>query len=173
MATNNAVNNSSNGEELIYLSARLNTTVSNVTGDENVYILTFPVAFSNPSSAYNAGTGLWTCPVAGIYQFQMNLSITMTDLNVQYCQGLIRLNRGGVTAYYGSIITNTVAVVQGQPNTLTGISTPFSMAVNDTCSFRIIAGNIGGSLSVSIKADTNFGGQDWKGSSVEIIRLGS
>ena len=59
--------------------AYLNTTLANVTGDDNKVTVPFDTAPLNVGNCFNTSTGIFTAPIAGAYIF--NSSITLIGLN--------------------------------------------------------------------------------------------
>jgi hypothetical protein len=59
-------------------AAYLNTSVSNATGNGVTYKVVFDSVFNNPGSNYNTGTGNFTAPATGNYQF--NFLVSMGNL---------------------------------------------------------------------------------------------
>lgn len=51
----------------------LNTTLSNVTGDNTAYTVIFDTSLLNQGSAFNLGTSTFTAPIAGTYLFNYGL----------------------------------------------------------------------------------------------------
>ena len=73
--------------------ASLTSSVNNVTGDSSSYTIIFDTAVNNLGSAYNTGTGVFTAPVTGYYQF--NMTVNFSSLSNTHTAGRIRFNVGG------------------------------------------------------------------------------
>jgi len=96
-----------------YLSA----TQSSVTGDGTLYQIVFDGTTANQGSYYNAGAGLFTAPVTGLYFFscaialsgltaQTNTTLIFHTVAVDYYTVIINptsINAGGVLAFNTSI----------------------------------------------------------------------
>jgi len=74
-------------------SAYLNSTVSDVTGDGTLYNIIFNSTLVNTGSNYDTGTGVFTAPVTGNYQF--NCTVYLSGLLITHTEGII-LMRGSV-----------------------------------------------------------------------------
>lgn len=57
-------------------SARVNTPVTNVTGDGTNYTVIFNTAAINTGSNYDTATGIYTAPATGSYSFQYGIFFT-------------------------------------------------------------------------------------------------
>lgn len=70
--------------------ANLASPVNNVTGDGTGYTVLFADVKYNVGSGYNSGTGIFTAPVTGKYQF--NLSLTFKSISASYTTVQVFLN---------------------------------------------------------------------------------
>lgn len=114
-------------------TARLSTTVANVTGDGTSYLIIFDTV-QQTGSAYNTGTGLFTAPATGYYQFNMN--IVLGGITV-----------GNPTLYGASIngvITERLADVSGS-----GVQSATELALSASKLYYLNAGDTLGVLLVS------------------------
>lgn len=95
--------------------------ISNVTGDATTYTMILDTTAYNVGSGYNTGTGVFTAPVAGKYQFTVNMYTigitgshsvgvgTCGGYTVWYCKPSGIATGGGTFMTSGSIIISLAA----------------------------------------------------------------
>jgi hypothetical protein len=92
MATNNAVN-----RPKISFNAYLNPTVTDVTGDSTVYTVIFNTELFDIGGGYNNGTGVFTAPVTGKYNF--STTVSLGDIAAAHTFGLVSIVTTGGEYY--------------------------------------------------------------------------
>lgn len=129
-------------------AVHLNTIITDVTGDGTVY---GPVLFDSENydkaSNYAPGTGLFTCPVAGVYQVTAN--ITFSDLSASFTSGEVQIRQNGST-----ITRKIFNPGVGMSGTDYSANTSFCInaAANDTLSIYVVVS--GSTKTVDLKADS-------------------
>jgi hypothetical protein len=130
-----------------------NGTISNVTGDGTQYTIIFGLSGFDQGSNFNTGTGTFTAPVTGKYQFNVNVLLLGVTLAMQIQSEFITTAR-------------TYNIVD-QPGAITGnhsiaYSILASMTAGDTATVAVTVS--GGTKTVSVygvsvaDSRTNFSG---------------
>ena len=109
------------------------TTRSNVTGDGTVYTLPYNNETFDRGSDYNNSTYTFTAPVAGAYQFHMQVYITGNNGTIMEA----RITTSNEDAYYEHHTVSHDAIQ---------MSSIFYMDAADTCVFKV---KVGGGTKVS------------------------
>lgn len=129
-------------------NAYVHTPITNATGDGTAYgPVIFDVAGFDQQSNYGTGTGLFTCPVAGIYRVTVN--ITFTGLGALFTSGEIQIKQG----------SNTITRKEFNPG-VGDFGSDYSAndqfllncSANDTISITVIVS--GSTKTIGIKADS-------------------
>ena len=81
-------------------AATLTSQQANVTGDNTAYTVIFDTELYDNLSNYNTGTGVFTAPVAGVYQF--NTAISVYNLGASHTVGYVYLNTSSSAPIYGN-----------------------------------------------------------------------
>lgn len=136
--------------------AYLSTTQNNVTGDGTIYTIPFDTTLFNIGSGFNTGTGVFTAPVTGNYQFNSTvvyLNATLVSIYINAFQGTnfnVRLNQIELSNSSGNYTNSQSAI--------------FPMTAGDTM-FVTAAGfpssktaGIGGGLLTSYATTSMFSG---------------
>jgi len=89
-------------------SAYLSSPVTNVTGDSTLYTVICDTALFDQNSNYNTGTGLFTAPVTGRYQF--NISAYWTSVGAGFASQYITIN----STLYNVILVGPGAAISAQ-----------------------------------------------------------
>jgi len=89
-------------------SATNNGALSNVTGDGTNYTIIFGTEDYDIGGSYNAGTGVFTAPIAGKYQF--NTSVSLSEIGAAHTSCIIQIVTSGGTAEIIRINPIVVAV---------------------------------------------------------------
>lgn len=177
MTTNNAVNNEPQGRSNVYFSACLPalTVVDNVTGTGAYFTCKFTRINFNSHGAYNSTNGIWSCPVNGYYQMQLNIQAQFNDIGIKTLQGIMDATYGGgtpliiTTSYAQSYPSNST----DQPFTLMGISPPLKMLAGfDRAQFQLFGNDGNGNNALNISQTINTAGINTDAISIEILRLG-
>jgi hypothetical protein len=117
-------------------SAYLTGTQSDVTGDATLYTVVCDATYVNLGSGYNTGTGVFTAPTAGNYQF--NTTVYLEGLTIAHTEGIIFL-RGSLKDL--RVNTNNYGVVaQAGTNAVSG-SFFVTMAAGETLFVTAYAAN--------------------------------
>jgi hypothetical protein len=82
-------------------NAYKSAVTTNATGDGTQYVVIFDTVIFDQASNYNSGTGLFTAPVTGKYQFNVNLTIsTFSSSHTDYTIFFITNTAFGSPAVY-------------------------------------------------------------------------
>jgi len=128
--------------------AYLSSTVNSVTGDGTFYTIIFDTAIYNIGSNYNTGTGTFTAPVNGLYQFSS--SIAAQNISDQNSSDMILLTSS--YAYQVGFLS-PVAVKRSDSIYCFSLSTTIQLTAGQTVNVQLAIG--GGSAAKTI----NIGGQ--------------
>jgi hypothetical protein len=136
--------------------ASLSTTVPNATGDGSPYTIIFDSVSFDQNSNYNAGTGIFTAPVAGKYHFEAsvffnNVNANMSSFQIDIAATSLTLRRSLGYAVAGASSSGTGENVSGI----------ISMAASDTAYVFVAVGGstkTAGILGASGVIDTWFSG---------------
>ena len=137
-------------------SVYLTNTVSDVTGDGTEYTIIYDTALANVGTVFNLGTGVFTAPVAGLYQF--NCTLAFIDVGVGTGPEL-KLNTTGNTF----LVTGSVDLGSSNLVMLCG-SWIVSMASTNTASISCIMSgttltvDVSGLIGVANRAVNTFSG---------------
>jgi len=77
----------------------LSTSIFNTTGNNLVYTIPYDFIFYNVGTDYNAGTGQYTAPHTGLYQFSATITIGATDVATYDTTGLTILMNSAIGAF--------------------------------------------------------------------------
>lgn len=147
--TANTVINATTAGNLTYplqcaFYAYLSATVTNVTGNGNVYTVAWNSTIVNRQSAFSTGTNTFTAPVTGEYAFQCGLSLQ--DIAVNHISGFALFNTSN-RAY--AIFNLNPSIITVAPGTLwVSNSILADMDAADTVAILLVVS--GGALAVDV-----------------------
>lgn len=137
-----------------YFYAQLSANATNATGDGTDFVIKCDTIVKNVGSAYAAGTGLFTAPVAGMYHFDANFQI----------QGVVTTHSGLIARIIQTSPALGIAnfVMNPYPLTWAGqlnfsISCTYGLALGATIYIDIIVLGTGKTITVN-QNNTNFQG---------------
>lgn len=137
-----------------YFYAQLSADALNATGDGTDFVIKCDTIVKNVGSAYAAGTGLFTAPVAGMYHFDANFQI----------QGVVTTHSGLIARIIQTSPALGIAnfVMNPYPLTWAGqlnfsISCTYGLALGATIYIDIIVLGTGKTIKVNA-GNTNFQG---------------
>lgn len=125
--------------------AYLNTTVSNATGNAVQYTVVFDSTFNNPGSNYNTGTGNFTAPATGNYQFNFLVSMGNLGANTRAIVYLVT-----TSATYKPY--DVVPVAGGGGELIYSFSTLARMTSGDTANVQVRV--FGGTQTVNVEGSS-------------------
>ena len=132
-------------------SARLTTDLTNVTGDGTIYTVVFPTTIFDRDSNFNTGTGVFTAPVTGLYQFNFYCTLTgMTSSHTRAYVQIVTTARAYVLQIGSPYAEQTSAGFVGY--TLTALA---DMTANDTA--KAVIEVLGGAKVVSLNSNAGTG----------------
>ena len=86
---------------------KVDTTISNVTGDGTAYTVIFETEQYDKNSSYDATTGIFTAKCAGLYEFTWMVTMGgLTSAETRHDSGLIHKNSGGTVQNAIDVVTN-------------------------------------------------------------------
>lgn len=143
--SSNYANNSS--QPLV--SAYVNTSVNNVTGDGTNYTVLFNTVLVNNSSSYVSGSGVFTAPVAGNYL--VTGSIGLTGLGAADTAGIILV--GFTARTYQMTAMNYGAIRDVNNNLVVPFSVISPMAISDQVLIGVQVSN--GTKNIGVLGSAN------------------
>ena len=135
-----------NPSSLCSFSAYLSTSIANVTGDSTLYTIPFNEVFFDLGSNFNTGTGYFTAPYTGIYQFAA--TVTLYDMGAQGTgSGMVTVLQTSGTNKYIQSNANVYSIGTGSPGN----------EQIQTQNSYIIALNAGDTVSYAVESTFNSG----------------
>lgn len=155
----NGVSTSGSGNQILISGpnvgffAYLGTTQTNVTGDGSTYSLICDIPEFNNGGNYNAATGVFTAPTAGIYQY--NVQIVVQGV-LSGSTGYLKTERSGSDVFQYTYAN--FASIFDSPNNAAVISQSGIVTLNGALGFDFrVALIIGGSGKVLSVGGLSFG----------------
>lgn len=127
----------------VYMQA--NTSSQTLTAGANTIV--FTTTYLDSNSAYNASTGIYTVPVAGIYRVSGTITVITSGHTYDLNSEILHNGTSMVRAYN---YNNTASITETYNQTITCL---VSCAVNDTLKLNAVVG--GANVSVDGSADGN------------------
>ena len=129
-------------------AARLNTTVSNLTGDNTTADVVYDTELFDKNATFNPATGVYTCKIAGTYQ--VDASVCYTDLGSGHTRqdtSIVHRDSGGSTVETITDVSNPYAASAGG-NFVSKLSAVLDLSEGDTV--RVQANASGSTKTVDI-----------------------
>jgi hypothetical protein len=114
-------------------SAKVSSVVDNVTGDGTEYTVISTTELFDQASNYNNGTGIFTAPITGRYQFNGFVLMQNTTSGMAAIFEIITSNN--------SFLFGNLATINVNGNFPMGLSIFCDMDAADTADMRILLGN--------------------------------
>ena len=135
--------------------ARNSGSIGSVTGDGTIYPVVYNTVVGQVGTGYNSGTGLYTAPIAGWYQFFS--SVFFTPFAAGHTFGLLTLTLTGIINF-ASFEANPVATQAGTTNACYWhVSGIVQMSAGQTVSSNLQVS--GGTKTVGVTANSQFQGR--------------
>lgn len=147
----NVINSPTPGSSTYNFSAEVSGNVTNATGDGTAYTILFDSIEKNSGLAYNAGTGIFTAPITGLYG--LNAIVSLQNLGAGHATDSASFVINSTAHIFSRNIMTSVDA-SGLP-IISGAGS-FMMTVGDTA--KIVVTVSGSTKTITVSAGCRFSG---------------